>query len=104
MTPSSAANATLSTASRAQHRGRRPRWHRAADAFQHNGYSLYNVCGNVWEWYADRFDDPHTNRAMRGGFYLCHDLYCNRCRVAARTGNSPDSSVGNLGFRTAADV
>ena len=36
---------------------------------------------------------------MRGGSYLCHDSYCNRYRVAARSQNTPDSSGGNLGFR-----
>jgi sulfatase modifying factor 1 len=74
------------------------------DAFQPNGFGLYNVAGNVWEWCADWFDEAHANRAMRGGSYLCHDSYCNRYRVAARTANTPDSSSGNLGFRTAADV
>jgi formylglycine-generating enzyme required for sulfatase activity len=41
---------------------------------------------------------------MRGGSYLCHASYCNRYRVGARSGNGPDSSVGNLGFRCAADL
>ncbi|MCI2416379.1 formylglycine-generating enzyme family protein [Saccharopolyspora sp. K220] len=75
-----------------------------ADAYQPNGFGLYNVSGNVWEWCADWFDPGQTGRAMRGGSYLCHDSYCNRYRVAARTANTPDSSSGNLGFRTAADV
>ncbi|WP_435122109.1 formylglycine-generating enzyme family protein [Amycolatopsis thermoflava] len=74
------------------------------DAFPPDGFGLYNVPGNVWEWCADWFDDAHANRAMRGGSYLCHDSYCNRYRVAARTANTPDSSSGNLGFRTAADI
>ncbi|GAA5154199.1 formylglycine-generating enzyme family protein [Amycolatopsis dongchuanensis] len=74
------------------------------DAFQPNGFGLYNVSGNVWEWCADWFDPARANRAMRGGSYLCHDSYCNRYRVAARTANTPDSSSGNLGFRTAADI
>ncbi|GLY71153.1 formylglycine-generating enzyme family protein [Amycolatopsis taiwanensis] len=68
------------------------------------GFGLYNVSGNVWEWCADWFDGSHTARAMRGGSYLCHDSCCNRYRVAARTANTPDSSSGNLGFRTVADV
>ena len=38
---------------------------------------------------------------MRGGSHLCHHPYCNRCRVAARTSNTPDSPGGNLGFRCA---
>jgi formylglycine-generating enzyme required for sulfatase activity len=41
---------------------------------------------------------------MRGGSYLCHDSYCNRYRVAARSSNTPDSSTANLGFRVAADA
>jgi formylglycine-generating enzyme required for sulfatase activity len=41
-------------------------------------------------------------RVMRGGSYLCHDSYCNRYRVAARTSNTPESSSGNCGFRTVA--
>jgi formylglycine-generating enzyme required for sulfatase activity len=38
---------------------------------------------------------------MRGGSYLCHESYCNRYRVAARSSNTPDSSAGNIGFRVA---
>jgi formylglycine-generating enzyme len=90
-------------------------------AYRPNGYGLYNMTGNVWEWCADWFSadwhasatpltrsDPHgppegTSRAMKGGSYLCHDSYCNRYRVAARTSNTPDSSSGHLGFRCAAD-
>ena len=85
-------------------------------AFPANGYGLHNVAGNVWEWCADWFSpDYHltasrTNpggpprgagRVMRGGSFLCHRSYCNRYRVAARTGNTPDSSTANLGFRCA---
>lgn len=74
-------------------------------AFAPNGFGLYNVAGNVWEWSADPWqdNDPHR-RAMRGGSYLCHDSYCNRYRVAARTANTIDSSAGNLGFRVAWDI
>ncbi|MFI6879796.1 formylglycine-generating enzyme family protein [Streptomyces sp. NPDC050400] len=88
------------------------------DAYRPNAYGLHNVVGNVWEWVADRFTATHdatpavnprgpdegANRVMRGGSYLCHDSYCNRYRVAARTSNTPDSSSGNCGFRCAADV
>jgi formylglycine-generating enzyme required for sulfatase activity len=89
------------------------------DAFPANGFGLHNTTGNVWEWTADWFDaafrdhdrnrDPAgpawgTRRVQKGGSYLCHASYCRRYRVAARMGNEPDSSAGNLGFRCAADA
>ncbi len=81
-------------------------------AFAPNGYGLYNTCGNVWEWVADRFGpatgmhDPvgpaaGTARVQRGGSCLCHDSYCDRYRVDARTRNDPDASTGHAGFRVA---
>lgn len=66
-----------------------------------NGYGLYNVCGNVWEWCADPW--PSGERSLRGGSFLCHDSYCNRYRVAARTSNTPDAAASNIGFRVACD-
>jgi formylglycine-generating enzyme required for sulfatase activity len=89
------------------------------DAYEPNGYGLHNVTGNVWEWCSDWFDpgyyavsaatDPTgppagTHRVMRGGSYLCHESYCRRYRVSARSANTPDSSTGNLGFRVVVDV
>jgi len=91
--------------------------------YKPNGYDLYDVAGNVWEWTADWFSpDFHVQavssqglrnpvgpesghaRVIKGGSYLCHESYCNRYRVAARSSNTPDSSTGNMGFRCAADV
>jgi len=88
------------------------------DAFPPNGYGLFNIAGNVWEWCQDWFSpDYHllatrTNpigppdggaKVMKGGSYLCHASYCNRYRVAARTCNTPDSSTTNAGFRCVRD-
>jgi formylglycine-generating enzyme required for sulfatase activity len=67
--------------------------------FPPNGYGLFNMTGNVWEWCEDEFQPGH--RATRGGSYLCHASYCRRYRVAARNAMTPDSSTGNTGFRCA---
>ncbi len=78
------------------------------DSYAPNGFGLFNVCGNVWEWCQDMWSPDSraaTNaRVMRGGSYLCHDSYCNRYRVAARTSNTPDSATTNLGFRLVVDA
>ena len=87
-------------------------------AFPPNGYGLHNVAGNVWEWCQDYFSpryhhaisaenplyaEPGPNRSLRGGSFLCHESYCNRYRVAARSSNTPDASASNIGFRVVRD-
>jgi sulfatase modifying factor 1 len=108
--------------------GKFPRENTADDGFsgtapvktyKPNNFGLYQIAGNVWEWCGDWFgsskylDSPINNptgplkgetKVMRGGSYLCHESYCNRYRVAARTSNTPDSSTGNIGFRCIADI
>lgn len=88
------------------------------NAFEPNGFGLFNAVGNVWEWCANAFTrrpssaaatpccapnrpSPSSPRTMKGGSYLCHDSYCFRYRVAARSSNTPDTATGNIGFRVA---
>lgn len=88
-------------------------------AFEPNGYGLFNMVGNSWEWCADYWStDWHVDgraetridpqgpqagdaRVIRGGSFLCHRSYCNRYRVSARSFNSPDSTTSHMGFRCA---
>jgi formylglycine-generating enzyme len=86
-------------------------------AFPPNGYGLYDVCGNVWEWTKDRVDDPPADRpccgpdhalgaapqlerrTVKGGSHLCAPNYCLRFRPAARQSETVDTSTSHIGFR-----
>ncbi|XP_007254316.3 formylglycine-generating enzyme [Astyanax mexicanus] len=86
-------------------------------SFPANGFGLYDMVGNAWEWTADWWNVHHTrdearnpkgpekgtDKVKKGGSYMCHKSYCYRYRCAARSQNTPDSSASNLGFRCAAD-
>ncbi|MDB5340237.1 MAG: Sulfatase modifying factor 1 precursor [Planctomycetaceae bacterium] len=95
-------------------------------SFAPNGYGLYDVAGNVWEWCADLYRadlyelrsgpstivnpagpetafDPRNpqvpSRSQRGGSFLCNDSYCARYRPSARHGCAPDTGMSHVGFR-----
>lgn len=81
-------------------------------SFEPNGYNLYNMVGNVWDWTANPHRPPSpTNNAQavsavkvaKGGSFLCHKSYCYRYRIAARIGNSVDSTTTHMGFRVVWD-
>lgn len=89
-----------------------------ADSFAPNGYGLYNMIGNVWEWTTGRFrsdhmaqksccsvgrdgtDGPATQRlVIKGGSHLCAPNYCRRYRPAARTPQQATATTNHIGFR-----
>lgn len=83
-----------------------------ARSFEPNGFGLFNMVSNVWEWTADVYkvkslkkDDRARLKAMRGfrvlkgGSFLCHKSFCYRYRIAARSGYSPESTPTHQSFR-----
>ena len=83
-------------------------------SFAPNGYGLFDMAGNVWEWTADWFGGsaaasldpaqpkfPVPRRVVKGGSFLCADSYCLRYRPAARRPQMIDTGMSHIGFRCA---
>ena len=78
--------------------GGKDKWEYCAPvgSFKPNGYGLYDMGGNVWEWCQDRYDSDKTRRILRGGSWYGNTV---SLRAAFRFGNGPSNAGISYGFR-----
>lgn len=87
-------------------------------SFPKNGYGLYDMAGNVWEWcldtyypnaytildkresgYFKKYFNKNQEKVVRGGSFLCAESYCTGYRLSARMSSTPDTGLEHTGFR-----
>lgn len=90
----------------------------AIKSFPKNGYGLYDMAGNVWEWcldtyypnaytildkrkdgYFKKYFNKNQEKVVRGGSFLCAESYCTGYRLSARMSSTPDTGLEHTGFR-----
>lgn len=89
----------------------------AVGCYAANGFGLYDMIGNAWEWTKDPYTgprQPHNNgdtaavaqrhpdapMVIKGGSFLCSPDYCVRYRAAARESQEANLGASHIGFRT----
>jgi formylglycine-generating enzyme len=104
-------------------------WTAPVGSYPSNGYGLYDMAGNVWQWTSDWYQDHDAvdspccttenprggseekscelglsgghmpRKVIKGGSFLCAPTYCQRYRPAARMAQTIDSTTCHVGFR-----